>query len=446
MTKKRRSGIIIKNFFGVKQMSETNQEFLEETEKENDKKPKGKRALKIIAVILAILLLFVGIIAAGIYIAVNVFVDDVYDQITYDDGTLEWSGVDIDDPSYDIDDDMGIDFSDFSDPEADDVITDTSDDTSDDSSGNSGGGSSSGGSSSGGSSGGSSSGGSSIPAVPEPPYEPDYEILEGLFDGDTVAEEYDKEVVNILLIGADTLSGRSARSDTMILMSVNNIKKRIVFTSFMRDTYVSIPGYKDNRLNAAYAAGGPNLLIKTLKQNFDITVDFYVTVSISSFQQAVDVIGGLDITVNENNYDYFKTDARLSGLTQAQATDGTRRLHLTGIQALVYARSRAFSGGDFTRTLHQRDLLTQTVENCKGKSLSELHELLKAVLPYVVTNIPKATLKSFIWNALTYISYDITSARVPCAGSYSYANINGREVLAVNFNANKKFLKAKIYG
>jgi LCP family protein required for cell wall assembly len=242
------------------------------------------------------------------------------------------------------------------------------------------------------------------------------------------------------------MSGKSARSDTMILMSINNVKKRIVFTSFMRDTYVKIPGKKDNRLNAAFAAGGPNLLIKTIKQNFDINIDHYVMVSISSFEQAVNAIGGIELTINNDNYDFFKTWDGINGLSQAKATDGTHTLHLNGSQALVYARSRAFSNGDFTRTLHQRDLLKQFALQLRKKSLTDVHELLKSVLPYVKTNIPKDKLKSMIWSAVTYLSYNITDARVPCPGSFEYAKINGREVLSVNFEANKRYIKAKIYG
>lgn len=411
-------------------MSENKDIISEETLPKKKKSKTGKIILIVLLSILALLLLLIG----GAFFAVNYFIDDTLGYISYVSGEEEWSGVDIDASDYYDENNMGIDFSNFVDPEAsrdESDIVDTSD-TSTDTSGSG--------------SGGSGSGGNTYTPPPEPPYEPDYEILEGLFDGDTVTDEYKKDVINILLIGADTVSGRYARSDTMILMSINNLKNRIVFTSFMRDTYVAIPGYRNNRLNAAFAAGGPSLLIKTIKLNFDIDVDYYFTVSISAFEQAVDVINGIDITVNDTNYNYFKSFRQLSGLTKDQAIDGTHVIHLNGGQTLGYARSRNFYDGDFTRTLHQRDLLTQFATNCKGKSLSQLHDLLKAVLPYVVTNMPKETLKSMIWNVLTYISYDITDARVPCAGSFNFANISGMEVLTINFPANERYVKAKIYG
>lgn len=434
-----------KSALGAIEMDETsekNEKLTEEAFEEHDsknKKPKKKKKLWVKLLIVFAVLLGMVVLPVGCSLfAADRYVDHMLDYISYDEGSYEWSGVDIDDPDYGIDENMGVDASDFVDPEAgtdtdpDYIPGDTSSDES--------------GGSSQGSSSGSSGSNNYIPSPPEPPYEPDYTILEGLFDGETVSEAYDKDVINILLIGADTMSGKSARSDTMLLMSINNLKKRIVFTSFMRDTYVSIPGRNNNRLNAAFAAGGPDLLMRTIKLNFDIDIDYYVMVSISSFEQAVDAIGGIDLTVNGDNYDYFKNWDGIKGLSEAQATDGTHTVHLSGGKALGYARSRNYSNGDFTRTLHQRDLMMQFTEQCKSCTLPEFHELLKAVLPYVQTNIPKDTLKSMIWNALTYLSYSISDARVPCPGSFEYARINGREVLSVNFEANKKYLKAKIYG
>lgn len=410
--------------------------------KPKKKKSTGKKILIALGIILALLLLLIG----GAIFAADRYVDHMLGYISYEESEEEWSGVDIDDPSFGVDQNIGGDYSGFVDPEAGtdtdpnysapDVSVDVSipdDTTNPGNPGNT-------------TPGKPSNPGNTAPQKPAEVYKPDYTIIEGLFDGDNVSDEYEKEVVNILLIGADTISGSSARSDTMIIMSINNLKKRITFTSIMRDTFVSIPGRKDNRINAAYAAGGPNLLMRTIKQNFDIEIDYYFVVSLSSFKQAVNAIGGMDITINSDNYNYFYKSSQLAGLTEAQATDGTHTIHLNGDQALAYARSRNFRDGDFTRTLHQRDILKQFALQCKGKSLTELHNLLKTVLPFVKTNMPKKTLKSMIWNVLTYISYSITDARVPCPGSFKYANITGREVLVINFDTNKKYLKAKIYG
>ncbi len=379
------------------------------------KKRKGKKRKTIITIIAILLvpLLLIGGIVIGLqeyYLGLITYVSD-------DD----WSGVDIDASDYGIDDeDMGLDMSGgFIDPE------------------NPGG--------NGGNEGGNS-GGSYVPP-PSPDGDPDYEIIKDLFEpGYVVTDKYEKEVINILLIGADTTGDNRARSDTMILMSINTIKKRIVLTSLMRDSYVPIPGYKDNRLNAAHSAGGPKLLMKTIEHNFDIHVDYYVRVGFESFKKAVNAIGGIDITINNDNYDHFKNRGMLKGLSKAQATDGTHTIHLSGTDALDYARNRSFPAADFTRTLHQRDLLTQVFNNMKDSSLDEIHEVLEAVLPYVATDMPKDVLRSLIWSALDYMSYDLSNARMPCADSFRLTRIRGMSVVDINEEANAKYLKAVIYG
>lgn len=277
-------------------------------------------------------------------------------------------------------------------------------------------------------------------------YAPDNTILSGLFDNSDINYEYNADLINILLIGSDSRDKSQGRSDSMIILSINKTKKTLTFTSLMRDLYVSIPGHKDNRINAAYSAGGPALLMKTIAQNFGIQLDYYVRVGFSSFQCAVDALGGIDIKVNSNNYDYFKRFDSIGSLSKEQATDGTRVVHIDGATALSYARNRSFAGSDFTRTLHQRDLLSQLVTNCKGSSLSELHEMLKTVLPYVVTNIPKDMLKMMVFEALDYIGYDVVTARVPCNGAYKNDKIRGMSVLVPDMQKNKKYLYSVIFG
>ena len=100
-------------------------------------------------------------------------------------------------------------------------------------------------------------------------------------------------VVNILLIGNDSReNGEDGRSDAMILLSISNKTKKIYMTSLLRDMYVEIPGHDNNRLNAAYSFGGAELLMETVEQNFDITVNRYVLVNFEAFANLVDAVGG----------------------------------------------------------------------------------------------------------------------------------------------------------
>src|SRR5665647_428567 len=84
----------------------------------------------------------------------------------------------------------------------------------------------------------------------------------------------DKDIINILLIGQDRRPGEQrARSDSMMIATINKKNNTVSITSLMRDMYVQIPGYSDNRINAAYAFGGMELLDATIEKNFLVHID-----------------------------------------------------------------------------------------------------------------------------------------------------------------------------
>ena len=103
-------------------------------------------------------------------------------------------------------------------------------------------------------------------------------------------------VVNILLIGSDSRTADAdGLSDAMILLSVSSKTNKIYMTSLLRDMYVEIPGHDGNRLNAAYSYGGPELLMETVEENLDITVNRYAVVNFEAFAGLVDAVGGVDL-------------------------------------------------------------------------------------------------------------------------------------------------------
>ena len=113
------------------------------------------------------------------------------------------------------------------------------------------------------------------------------------------------EVANmrhLLLIGIDARPGETTgRSDTMIIVTLDPDGNVIKLTSIMRDLYVEIPGRKNNRINATYVFGGPELLMETIELNFGVHIDHYIAVNFSMLGKLIDSIGGLTLTV-ENEY------------------------------------------------------------------------------------------------------------------------------------------------
>lgn len=248
------------------------------------------------------------------------------------------------------------------------------------------------------------------------------------------------KVKNILLIGQDRRPGEGgrARSDAMILASMNSGTGKITLVSFMRDTYVQIPGHTDNRLNTAFRFGGADLLCDTLYKNFEITVDGVAMVDFRSFTEVIDAIGGVtvDLTAAEANYmtDVFEIPCR----------KGANRLD--GEAALGYSRIRHVGGGDRGRTERQRNVIVAIVNEMKTMSLSEINETVDKVLGLVYTDMSNVQIMSYAVKALGMDLSDIASYSIPAPDTYRSARIRGMAVYVPDLEANRELLRQYLYG
>lgn len=260
-------------------------------------------------------------------------------------------------------------------------------------------------------------------------------------------------VVNVLLIGNDSReNGDDGRSDAMILLSISSRTKTIYMTSLLRDMYVEIPGYENNRLNAAYSYGGAELLMETVEKNFDITVNRYIQVNFEAFVGLVDSVGGVDLELTEKEIEYVNgylveynilTD-RPQG-TDNMDTSVSGLVHLNGPQALAYCRNR-YLGTDFGRTERQRKVLTEVIKKIPAALITNGSELFDALMPNLTTNLTKNECISLGLMASKALTYDIAADSIPQPGTYTDATIRKMAVLEVDFEANRKYLKEKLYG
>lgn len=272
---------------------------------------------------------------------------------------------------------------------------------------------------------------------------------------ETVTKEPLKEdgVKNILLIGNDSRSAdESGRSDAMILVSISSKTNSIHLTSLLRDIYVNIPGHDGNRLNAAYAYGGPELLMETLEENFDIEVNRYMLVNFQAFANLVDAVGGveLDLTNEEVQYvngylvEYNQLEGRAEG-TDYLDSSLSGNIHLNGPQALAYCRNR-YIGSDFARTERQRKVISAAIKNAPLALVTNGGELIEGVMSNITTNLTKTELSGLMLQAPMMLTYDMVSGSIPLEGTYSNANIRGMAVLEVDFEKNKDYIQTEIYG
>ena len=234
------------------------------------------------------------------------------------------------------------------------------------------------------------------------------------------------QLTNILLIGRDNRQEEPARSDCMILCSFSPDTGDVIFTSFLRDLYVPIPGHRDNRLNAAYALGGSPLLQETLEHNLEITVDGCIEVDFTSFPTIIDALGGISITLRQDEAETINREI------PGSLREGEQLLN--GEQALIYSRIRNLDpDGDFSRSLRQRKLLTALLERYRNADLLTILSALSDTLPLISTSFSHRDILRLGIRLFPLLEAPkITSQRFPADGTYDYETIRGMNVLTTD--------------
>jgi LCP family protein required for cell wall assembly len=243
-------------------------------------------------------------------------------------------------------------------------------------------------------------------------------------------------LVNILLIGQDRReSETTGRSDSIILCSFNPNEKKIVITSFLRDLYVEIPDHQNNRLNAAYAFGGMDLLKQTMTHNFDLYIDGCIEADFSHFPQIIDTLGGVSIDLRQDEAD------AVNKTVPGSLTEGI--CLLSGDQALAYSRIRNLdSDGDFSRTQRQRKLIFSLLDSYHSADLLTILSVIADTLPMVTTSFSKRQIISLASRLFPLLdSPEIISQRIPSDGNYTYETIRNMEVLTADMEAIRRQLR-----
>ena len=259
--------------------------------------------------------------------------------------------------------------------------------------------------------------------------------------GEPTATVGGDEIINILLVGQDARAGQGRqRSDSMILCTFNTGANTLTMTSFLRDTYVQIPGYSDNRLNVPYVLGGFSLLNETLELNFGVHVDANIEVNFSGFASIIDAMGGVSIELTSAEAQYLNRRGNwdVPGVYNWSLTKGVNLL--TGEQALAYSRIR-YLDSDFGRSNRQRKVLTALLEKCKGMNLLELNNLVDTLLPYVTTDMTNEQIVSYVRELLPMLaSVQLHTQYIPADNAYTLTMIRGMSVLLPDLEKNRQIL------
>ena len=260
-------------------------------------------------------------------------------------------------------------------------------------------------------------------------------------------------VKSVLVIGTDTRDPNEerGRSDSMILVSMNSRTDQIYMTSFMRDAYVDIPGYGSDKLNAAYSYGGPELLMDTLEENFDVHIDDYVMITFAACAAMIDAVGGVELEISDreaeavNEILISEVNEIMGDDREDDLLDGGGKLTLDGKQALSYSRIRYVGNADFERTERQRTVMSQVMSKVKGNPFRLLPVCMGA-LPKMTTNMSVPGLYGYaLTTPFKLATYDMQQQRVPADGTFQGADVGGQSVLEIDLDAAKQQLQSTVF-
>jgi LCP family protein required for cell wall assembly len=201
-------------------------------------------------------------------------------------------------------------------------------------------------------------------------------------------EATDSEKFTVLVLGADDRPGEPGRTDTMMVAFADLGQGTVKLLSLPRDSYVSIPGHGWDKLNAAYPLGKTDLTRQTVEKLIGIPVNYTIEVNMQGFEQIVDAVGGVDITIDEN-MDYEDPSDNPPLVIHLKKGDQ----HLYGVDALHYVRFRHDAESDWGRMKRQQTFLSALAKAVeKPENLARLPQVLKIVTQNVKTNLSPSQL------------------------------------------------------
>lgn len=251
---------------------------------------------------------------------------------------------------------------------------------------------------------------------------------EETFNGTTAANG----ARNILLIGSDSREGEAGRADTIMVLQLDGPSKQPKLLSFMRDTLVTIPGYGENKINAAYAFGGADLVRQTLAENFGLETNYYAKVDFRSFEKVIDTLFPSGVAIN--------AEKDMSKNLEVAIKQGQQQMN--GLELLQYARFRMDEEGDFGRVRRQQQVMDAIFSEMKNPlAILKLPYAAGKVLGYASTNLPMSFLLKNTFS-IARGAGGVDSLTVPVADSWQYgSSASAGSVLVVNLETNQQAIR-----
>ena len=257
--------------------------------------------------------------------------------------------------------------------------------------------------------------------------------------GEQTAEE-NTQVTHYLLLGQDGYAEEiveDARTDTIVIVTLDEKFDRVIMTSVLRDSKIRNPKGNDTKANLLYRYFGFDGITSCLERELDIQIKGAVLINFEHVKPVIDALGGVDIEINQAEYISIRNI--LLG-KDPNMPKGAGMTHMTGRIALAYMRTRATgSGSDFERTQRQRKVVGQLFDKCRDLSLLELVGVYNQVSSGMKMNLSAMDVLGAISKGYGLIAAgaEFEEFSIPQKGTYSYGTVGDSSALDVRWKTNR---------
>lgn len=252
-------------------------------------------------------------------------------------------------------------------------------------------------------------------------------------------------VTNIALFGVDNREYENGygRSDAIMVVSVDQRTSQVKMSSVLRDSYVPVEGYGNDKIAHAYFYGGPELAVRTLNQNFKLNIKNYATVNFYQMTDVIDSLGGVDIEISEAERQQINALSKVDGMW-AEDIPAAGLVHLNGTQATAYSRIRSIDT-DSARAGRQRTVMEAMYKNVKNKNILEYPNMIRSILPMTETSMDLPGIIS-LSPAVLFGDSSVTQFTVPDVDRARGGEVGGSWVWQFDIPSETQRLHNFIYG
>ena len=255
-----------------------------------------------------------------------------------------------------------------------------------------------------------------------------------------------QDVKHYLMLGEDgydKVIREDARTDTVVLVTLDTRYNRIICTSILRDSMITSLRGNPIKVNVLYKNLGLDGMVECIERALKIDIEGAILVNFEHVKPVIDALGGVDLQIDIN--ELIAIRKILLGKDPNMPTS-PGMVHMTGRIALAYMRDRSTGMGDFSRTQRQRKVVRQLFDKCRSLSLPELIDVYNSVSAGMVTNLSQMDIIGVMARGYQLVDAhaDFVDYHIPQPGTYSYTTLDGSSVLDVRWNKNGEKFRAML--